>query len=168
MDMKRNILLTAAAAALAFAPAAFGDDSTMSVAVGPEATFTALNATTTMSKGNTTFGNFAGTSSFTYKIRTTLVGGTGSITVALTVFSSGGPALTDLAYTCTAPSSGTPCSTSTPITAAATPTTVVSFGTDAHSADVGDSGTAVWSLVDRPQIQTGTYTATATFTISAT
>jgi len=166
--MKRNILVTVAAAALAFAPAAFGDDSTVSVAVGPEATFTALNATTTMSKGNTTFGNFGGTSSFTYKIRTTASGGTGSITVALTVFSTGGPALTDLAYTCTSPTSGTPCSGSTAITGAATPTSVVSFGEDAHSGDSGDSGTAVWSLIDRPSIVTGTYTATATFTISAT
>jgi hypothetical protein len=32
---------------------------------------------------------------------------------------------------------------------------------------VGDSGTAIWSLVDRPQIKTGSYSSTATFTISA-
>jgi hypothetical protein len=164
--MKRNRLLPFAIATLAIVPVAFGDDCTVSVAVGPEATFTAVDATTTMSKSNTTFGAFGGTTNFTYKIRTTKSGGTGSITVLVTSFGTGGPAVSDLAYTCTSPTSGTACSSST---AASTTTAspVVTFGADAHSTDTGDSGTAVWTLADRTGIQTGTYSSTATFTVAA-
>src|SRR5690348_7120175 len=164
--MKRTMLLTIATAALAILPV-FGDDSTLGVTVGPEATFTAVSATTSLTKANTTFGNYGGTTSFTYKIRTTQSGGTGSITVLVTTFGTGGPAVADLSFTCTAPSSGTPCSTSTGANTD-TAQSVVSFGQDAHSSNSGDSGTAVWSLIDRPQIKTGDYSSTATFTISAT
>jgi len=164
--MKRTILLTIATAALAILPA-FGDDSTLGVTVGPEATFTTVSATTTLSKANTTFGNYGGTTSFTYKIRTTTDGGTGSITVLVTSFGSGGPAVSDLSFTCTAPSSGTPCSSSTGASTS-TAQSVVGFGPDAHSSNSGDSGTAVWTLADRPQIKTGDYSSTATFTVSAT
>lgn len=164
--MKRNRLLPFAIATLAIVPAAFGDDCTVSVAVGPEATFTAVDATTTMSKGNTTFGAFGGTTNFTYKIRTTQSGGTGSITVLVTAFSTGGPAVSDLAYTCTSPTSGTACASSTAASTTVA-SSVVAFGADAHSADAGDSGTAVWTLADRTTIKTGTYTSTATFTVSA-
>jgi hypothetical protein len=162
--MKRTILLAITAAAFASMPV-FGDNSTLGVTVGPEATFTALSASTSLTKGDSTFGNYGGTTSFTYKIRTTEGGGSGSITVQVTTFSAGGPAVADLAYTCTAPSSGTPCASTPASTSSGT--SVVGFGADAHSADVGDSGTAIWSLVDRPQIKTGSYSSTATFTISA-
>lgn len=165
--MKRNLLFSFAVATLAIVPAAFGDNSTVSVDVGPEATFTAVDATTTMSKGNTTFGAFSGTTNFTYKIRTTTSGGTGSITVLVTAFSTGGPAVADLAYTCTAPTSGTACASSTAASTSVA-SSVVAFGADAHSADAGDSGTAVWTLADRTTVKTGTYTSTATFTVSAT
>jgi hypothetical protein len=164
--MKRNILLTLTLAALASAPLAFGDDSTLGVTVAPEASFTTVSATTTMSKGDSTFGAYTGTTNFTYKIRTTTSGGNGAITVQVTTFGAGGPAVADLAYTCTAPTSGTPCAGSTGASTSAT--NVVVFGGDAHSADAGDSGTTVWTLVDQPQIKTGNYTSTATYTISAT
>jgi hypothetical protein len=164
--MKRRILLALATAALAILPA-FGDDSTLSVTVGPEAVFTAVSANTTLSKADTTFGNYGGTTSFTYKIRTTQSGGAGSITVLVTSFGTGGPTVADLSFTCTAPTSGTPCSSSTGASTS-TAQSVVSFGADAHSQNTGDSGTAVWTLIDRPQIKTGSYTSTATFTISAT
>jgi hypothetical protein len=164
--MKRKIQLSFAVATLALVPAAFGDDSTIGVTVGAEATFTAVSATTTLTKANTTFGAYGGTTNFTYKIRTTLSGGTGSITVLVTSFGAGGPAVGDLAYTCTSPSSGTACASSTAAsTTVASP--VVTFGADAHSADTGDSGTAVWTLADRTSIQTGTYSSTATFTVAA-
>lgn len=163
--MKRNIVLTIAAAALALAPAAFAADSTVSVEVGPEASFVSTSATTTMSKANTTFGAYSGTTNFTYKIRTTTEGGTGAITVSVTEFGANGPVIADLAYTCTAGGLGTACA-STPALLTATP--VVTFGADAHSADAGNAGTAVWTLADRTAMKTGTYTSTATFTISAT
>ena len=50
-------------------------------------------------------------------------------------------------------------------------TSVATFATDAHStAGTGssDAGTVIWTLPNDPIYKTGTYTATATFTISAT
>jgi hypothetical protein len=47
---------------------------------------------------------------------------------------------------------------------------VVTFGADAHStggASASDAGSVTWSLTNDPVYKTGTYTATATFTISA-
>jgi hypothetical protein len=165
--MKRTLVIALSAAALLLAPAAFADDSTLGVTVGPEAVFTTVASTTALTKSDTTFGAFSGTTSFSYKIRTSQSTGTGSITVEVTNFTTGGPAVADLAYTCTAPSSGTPCSSSTAASASSA-TSVVGFGADAHSSNSGDSGSAVWSLIDRPQIKTGDYFSTATFTISAT
>lgn len=163
--MTHKIVLTIAAAALAIAPAAFAEDSTVSVVVGPEASFVSHSNTTTMSKGNTTFGAYSGTTNFTYKIRTTTSGGTGAITVLVTAFGANGPVVADLAYTCTA-ASGSACGSTAASTETASP--VVTFGADAHSADAGDAGTAAWTLADRTAMKTGTYTSTATFTISAT
>jgi len=164
---KRSFLTVIATAALAIVPAAFGaDTSALNVTVGPEATFASAFSATTLTAADTKFGGFAGTTNFTYKIRTTLSGGTGAITVQVSTFGTGGPAVADLSYTCTAPSSGTPCGSSTPASTG-TATNVVAFGADAHSADTGDAGTAVWALVDRTGVQTGSYSSTATFTISA-
>jgi len=167
--MKRNRSLALATTALAIAAISFGADiSTLGVSVGPEASFTAVDATTSMTKADTAFGAYTGTTNFTYKIRTTQSGGSGSITVIVTSFSgTGGPAIADLAYTCTAPASGSPCASST-AASTSTASSVVSFGADAHSADTGDTGATVWTLADQPQIKTGTYTSTATYTISAT
>jgi hypothetical protein len=165
--IKRSLFIIATTA-LATMSVAFGaDTSSLNVTVGPEATFASVASNTALTAADTKFGGFSGTTSFTYKIRTSQTTGTGSITVQVTTFGTDGPAVSDLAYTCTAPSSGTPCSSST----AASPTTgtsVVSFGADAHSADAGDSGTASWTLVDRTNTKTGSYSSTATFTISAT
>jgi hypothetical protein len=165
--MKRNIVFAVIGAALAIAPVAFADNSTVGVTVGPEASFTAVDTTTTLTKGDTTFGAFTGVTNFTYKIRTTLSGGTGSITVVVTTFSgSGAPLVADLSYTCTAPTSGTPCASST-TASTSTASGVVAFGADAHSGDTGDSGTADWTLVDRTIVKTGSHSSTATFSISA-
>ena len=165
--MKRNMLLSIATAVLAITPAAFGNDSTLGITVGPEATFTTVASTTALTKSDLTFAAYSGTTPFSYKIRTSQSNGTGSITVQVTTFGTGGPAVADLAYTCTAPSSGTPCSSST-AASTTTATSVVGFGADAHSADTADSGSAVWTLQDRTGIKTGDYSSTATFTISAT
>ena len=83
--MKRNRSLALAITALAIAPMAFGADvSILGVTVGPEASFTAVDASTSMTKADTAFGAYTGTTNFTYKIRTTLSGGSGSITVLVT------------------------------------------------------------------------------------
>jgi hypothetical protein len=164
--MKRLLL---AITALAIAPAAFAQatdtgTSTLSVTVAPEASFSAAFTGTTLSKSGTKFEAYTGTTNFTFKIRTTQSGGSGSVTLAVTNFSTGGPALNDLTYTCTA-AVGTACSGT--VTATNPAATVIDFGADAHSADAGSSGSISWSLVDRTTVKTGDYSSTATFTISA-
>ena len=164
--MKRTLLAAFAAAGLAFVPAAFGEESTLGVTVGPEASFTAVDASPSLSQTGTNFASFTGTTNFTYRIRTTTTGGTGSITVALTAFEVNGPALADLSFSCTdAATLGSPCTSTVATTSAQN---VISFGADKHSADVGNAGTTAWTLVDRPTTKTGNYTSVATFTISAT
>ena len=165
--MKRALALRFAVAALALVPAAFGETSALSVTVGAEASFSAIDATPTLTHSGTNFASFTGTTNFSYKLRTTLSGGTGSITVAVAAFSgAGAPSLSDLSFACTdAIALGAPCE-STVASTSAQP--VITFGTDKHSADLGNAGTADWTLVDQPTTKTGLHTAVATFTISAT
>ena len=165
-------------AALLLASNAFGQfaatgTSTVSVTVAAAAAIQVNTATTTLSNGGgTTFAtNFTGSTSLTFKLRSTKTTGTASITVQNTEFAGNGPkvASTELTFTCTA-ASGTACSgTQNANTAAAV--TVVSFavsGTGSHSANAGDAATVAWIVADKPSYETGTYTSTATFTISAT
>src|SRR6202035_5928807 len=59
--------------------------TTVSVAIAAEASLTINTATSTLSTSGTTFSNpFTGTTSLTYKIRTTKVGGAGTITLKVT------------------------------------------------------------------------------------
>lgn len=165
---KRSLLTAIATIALGFTPAVFGQNtSALNVTVGPEATFVAAFSATALTNVGTNFAGYSGTTNFTYKIRTSLTGGTGAITVEVTSFGTSGPAVADLAYTCTAATPGTACSASTSASTTVA-TNVVSFATDAHSTDAGDAGTAAWTLVDRTTVPSGAYTSTATFTISAT
>ena len=169
--MKRITIFALAVTVLAVAPMAIAadtaaKDSTLGVTVGPEASFTAVDTTTALTKSDTVFGAYGGTTNFTYKIRTTKVGGTGTITVMVTTFGTGGPAVADLSFVNTAPTSGTPVTTSA-VASTTVAGAVVGFGADAHSADAGDSGTTVWTLADRTGIKTGDYSSTATFTIAA-
>jgi hypothetical protein len=168
--MKRRMMFAVAAAILSAAPGAMAQstdsgNSTLSVSFGPEASISITNATTTLSKSGTKFESFTGTTNFSYKIRTTQTSGTGSITVQVTTFSTDGPAVADLSYTCTDTASGTPCSTTG--ASSSSGTNVVSFGADVHSADGGDAASVTWTLVDRTGIKTGAYNSTATYTISA-
>jgi len=166
--MKRNLILALAVAALAIAPMAFGADtaskaSTLGVTVLPEASFTAVDTATTLTKSDTLFGAYTGTTNFTYKIRTQA---SGTITVMVTAFGTDGPAVADLSFVNTAPTSGIPVTTSA-VASTSIAGAVVGFGADAHSADTGDSGTSVWTLADRTGIKAGAYTSTATYTIAA-
>jgi len=168
--MKRT-LMTLAFSALALAPAAFcqvndSGVSTLSINVGPEASFTSNTPTASFS-GDTKFGAKTATSNFSYKIRTSQTTGSGSITVLVTAFGANGPALSDLTYGCSVVSPATGCGSSGVTVDTETGTSVATFNSDAHSANAGDSGSVNWTLVDRPDVKTGTYTSTATFTISA-
>jgi hypothetical protein len=145
------------------------------VAIAAEASLTINTATSTLSTIGATFSNpFTGTTSLTYKIRTTKVGGSGLITLKVTTdfAGAGGPSVLApptagdaLTYSCTLAAPGTACTG--PITSStAVATNVGTFGTDNKSASAGNAGTINWSLTNDPVYSTGTYTATVTFTIS--
>ena len=61
---------------------------------------------------------------------------------------------------------GTAC-TGTITSSTASATSVATFGANAHSVSAGNTGSVAWSLTDDPTYQTGAYSATVTYTISA-
>ena len=149
--------------------------TSVSVTVAAEASIQVNTATTTLTNVGTIFAAYTGTTSLTYKMRTTKVGGSGTITLQVTSdFSpANGPSVTTpptagdaLAYTCTVAAPGTACVGSVNSSTAAA-TSVATFGTDAHSAAAGNAGSVAWTLSDDPTYKTGAYSATVTFTVSA-
>jgi hypothetical protein len=118
----------------------------------------------------------------TYYVRTTQTTGAGSITAKVTTDFSpiGGPSVATpptagdaLAYTSsgTAPGNGgtgavmafAGISAST-----SAQTNVATFAANNRSLITGNSESVAWTLTNDPKYQTGAYTATVTFTISAT
>ncbi len=173
-------MLLAGALALLIQPTAraqFAASGTTSVGVTvyAEAALHVDTASTSLSTTGTLFTNdYAGTTNFTYKVRTTKSGGTGNIQLkVLTDFGGNGPSVASpptagdtLAYTCAVGGAGTACSGSqTSSTTASTP--VVDFGENVRSGKNGDSGSVNWTLTNDPAYDTGSYTATVQFTISA-
>jgi len=145
------------------------DTTTLQVNVAAEASITMSSATTTLTSVGTEFANYTGSSAFTYKIRTTQAGGSGTITVNVADFTGPGtnPDVDggNLAYTCTVAAPATQCSGS--VVAANTNTSVATFGADAHSALAGNAGSVAWTLLNDPAYTTGLHTALATVTITA-
>jgi hypothetical protein len=148
--------------------------TTLSVTVGAEAAIAINTASTNFTTpGGGLFADFTGTTNFTYKIRTAQSTGAGHISLQITTdfTGAGGPKVASppstgdaLTYACTT-ASGTACTG--PVTASTTaPTTVATFAADAHSIKAGDAGSVEWTLTNDPVYKTGTYTATATFTIA--
>ena len=166
------ILLAGLGPISAFGQFAATGTTNLSVTIGPEAAIQINTATTALTSAGP-FTNYTGTTSLTYKIRTTQTGGTGSIVLEITTdFAAGGPSVAAppagdaLTYTCTVAAPGTACSGSvTPLTTATT--SVATFGANASSAKAGNAGSVAWDLPDDPAYKTGSYTAVATFTISA-
>jgi hypothetical protein len=161
---------------LSYAQFAGTGTTTLSVAVATEAAIRIDTSSTALATSGTNFANpYTGTTNFTYKVRTTKTGGSGSITLKVTTdFSaSGGPSVASpptagdaLTYACSVAGVGTACSSS--VTASTSSSTnVVTFGADAKSAIGGDTGSVVWSLTNDPVYATGSYNATVTFTVSA-
>jgi len=182
--MKKLLALTALALlfAASSALAQLGTTSptaTVAVAVGAEAALTIQTTALTLTQTGTNFTDYSGTTNFTYFIRTSKTSGTGSIVLEVTSdFSpSGGPSVgtppttgDHLYYSCTVPDpahgSATPCTG--PVNSSTTATTnVATFGTDARSPKVGVASSVTWGLSNDPLYQTGTFTATITYTISA-
>ena len=178
--MKQLLFVVIAVAAL-LAPAAqaqsFGPTgtTTLSVTIGAEAAIRIDTSTTNLTATGTVFNNYTGTTNFTYKVRTTQSTGSGNITLQITTdFSpAGGPSVAtppsagdSLKYICTVSTPGTGCSGS--LTASTTASTsVATFGAGASSANAGNAGSTAWTLINDPVYKTGSYSATATYTISA-
>lgn len=143
--------------------------TSLSVTVSSAATISISTATTTLTAA-TTWGDYTGTTTGTVRMRTSKTGGSGSVTVQITTaFAAGGPAMSNLSYTCTVAetSEATACSGSVDASATAG-TSVLTMGTDGQTADAGDSFSVNWSLDNLPSYTEGSYSATATFTVSAT
>jgi hypothetical protein len=149
----------------------------LTVSVGAEAAIV-VNSSPAFSQIGI-FGNYTSTTALTYYVRTIT---SGAVTVQITTdFSTGGanggpsvatpPTSGDLLqYSCTAiaPSAGltTPCTSSlTASTAAAT--SVLIFGPNTQSAKIGNGATTSWILTNDPSYKAGSYTAVATYSISA-
>lgn len=179
MTQKKTTLITVCAllAMAGLAQAQNTGTTTLSVTVGPEAALTVNTSTTTLTTSSTTFGNpFTGNTSLTYMIRTTKTTGTGTLSLKITAdfAGTGGPSVATppstgdaLTYTCTVSAPGTAC-TGSQTASTTTSTGLGTWGGGASSAKAGNSASVAWSLTDDPVYAQGTYTATATFTISAT
>jgi hypothetical protein len=175
--MKKLALLVATAAlftASAFAATA-NPTSTVSVAVGPEAGLTINTATANLvSPQGSIFADYTGTTNFTYFIRTTQTGGSGSITLLVSsdFAPAGGPSVGSpvngdaLTYTASATAPAT-AATGTLTTSTSTATSVATFGAGQHSAKAGNAGFTNWDLTNDPAYTTGTYSAVVTWSISA-
>jgi len=178
----KKILIFAAVLMLtaSFAYAQLGTTTvTNNLTVAPiaEAALTIGGSATTLASAGTNFADYTGTTPFTYFIRTTKSGGTGSIVLKVTTdFSDGtakGPSVANppdasdtLKYTATVSSPGTAASAGQQASTSTT-SSVATFGADAHSVKAGNSASVAWDLSNDPLYPTGSYTATVTFTISA-
>jgi hypothetical protein len=154
-------------------------NSTLSVTVGAEAAIVVNTTPAFTSSG--IFGNYTGTTGFTYFVRT-ITGG--NITVSATSdFSVGGPnggpsivapptAGDTLTYSCAAasPSTGTAtaCSSAQTVSALNAGQNVVTFAATTQSAKAGNTGSTTWTLTNDPSYKAGSYSATVVYTISAT
>ena len=132
----------------------------------------------TLTSTGTVFSPYSGSLTLLYRARSTPAGTGGNITVQATGdFSpSGGPTVPSggLTYSCSAATLGTPCSGSKTVSLAAQtsvatiPPSACTGGGGACSAADPNSVRLDFSLTNDPQYKTGNYTATVTFTVSAT
>ena len=147
----------------------------LSVAVSAEAGLTVDTATTSLTSLGTNFSPYTGTTNLTYYIRTTKVGGSGTIVLEVTTdFSpANGPSVgspptgTDqLTYTPAIDPPGTAAGANQ-VASTGSSTSVATFGANAHSTFAGLDATVAWTLTNDPLYETGTFTATITYTIAA-
>ncbi len=155
---------------------------TMQANISPLGLLYNFSNSVALSKAGTVFNTFTGSLTFNYRARTTKSTGAGSITVKATAdFSpAGGPSIgtppttgDKLTYTCSSASLGTPCSgtQTVSLTTAATvltiPATSCTGGGGTCSGSDPNTGTVNFLLTNDPKYKTGSYSATLTFTISA-
>jgi len=151
----------------------------------PDGLLFGIPSSLTLSKAGTVFQSYVGSITIQYRARTTAVIGTGSITVQAStdfVCASGGPCIGTpptpgdaLTYTCTGATLGSNCTGNQTVSTsvatsvvAAIPAAACTGGGIPCSAVDPNSVNLNFSLTDDPKYKTGTYSATLTFTISAT
>lgn len=141
-------------------------------------------ASVTLANTGTTFKAFTGAVTLNYRARTTASTGSGKITVEATTdfpCASGGPCIATppsggdaLTYTCTGATLGTNCSSPPPVSTGSQ-TNVVTIGAGVCTGAGSPCGNAAtntvsvnFTLTDDPKYKTGDFSATLTWTISAT
>lgn len=148
-------------------------NTTLRVGVVAEAAIVVNTPTTQLNTTGTVFNDYTGSTSFTYKVRTTKSGGQGTVTASIASDFAGaasgvGPKVAsgDLSYLSS--TGGVGSGHASAVTAqVGTATNVLTFGANARSTKAGDSGQVNWTLVNDPQYETDTYTTTVVLTISA-
>jgi hypothetical protein len=160
-------------AVAAFAQVTDTKTANVSITVGAEATLTAASDVSLTTSG-TTFQDYTGSSTFTYKVRTTQSGGTGTVTMKFTSDFAGASNASvvksgdELKYTVSTAGVGTSTASSATIVSKTADTPALSFGADTHSSKAGDVATVSWTLPNDPIYTTGTITgAVVQYTISA-
>ena len=146
--------------------------TSLSVNVGAEAAIV-INTTSTPLTSSGIFVDYKGTTNLTYFIRTNTVG---TITLAfggVDFAPALGPSIMSpptgsdsLTYTCTNVIGSAACSAQT-VTSDITSYPVASFGANVQSAKAGNAASVAWDLTNDPAYKYGSYSATVTFTISA-
>jgi hypothetical protein len=144
------------------------DTTSVTVTIGAEASIS-VSSPTSLTQAGGGFVAFLGSSTVTFSIRTTKVGGSGSILLLAAEFTpAGGPTVAsgNLTYTCGgAPAVGTLCSgTQTASTSSSTPV-ISSIGANQKVANT--TATVSWTLMDSPLYSTGAYSAVVTFTVTS-
>ncbi|MBI4889598.1 MAG: hypothetical protein HY821_03165 [Acidobacteria bacterium] len=145
----------------------------LQVVVGPEASISVGSSLYTFSLTGTVFNNYTLNLPFTFKVRTTKSGGSGSLTATFAAdFSAAdggtGPSISggDLTYSSSTALAGVT-TQSNKTAGVSTAFNVFTFGANLHSANSGTSGSIDWTLANKPTFETDTYTATVVLTISA-
>jgi hypothetical protein len=128
-----------------------------------------VSSPTALVQGGGGFVSYTGSTTVTFSVRTTKVGGSGSISLLAVEFAPvGGPTVAggSLTYTCGgAPSVGAVCSgTQTASTTVSTPV-VTSIGANQKANNT--TAAVSWALADSPLYSTGAYSSSVTFTVTS-
>jgi len=146
----------------------------LSVNIGAIAKLSVVQPSVTLLHAGATFANFTGAVTVQYKVRTTPSGSSTLLVKAASDFSpANGPSIanSDLTYTCSGATLGTACSGSQTVSTT-TQTNVVTVGGGActGSGCTGADPNSVsisLTLTDSPTFQTGSYSTSLMFSISA-
>lgn len=178
MNSRVSLFLAGIALAVTIALPVSGQSNTAStvlqVNVQAEASISIPSGSYTFVQTGTAFNNFTLTMPFTFRVRTSRTGGSGSIVATFATDFAGaaggsGPSIAAGHLTYTSSSSGAGTGQSAPVTAVigGTGTNVLTFGANNRSSGAGDNGQISWVLANLPQFETDNYTTTLVLTISA-